>query len=127
MMNHSSSLNLTVQSLQTFVPAKDYTVALEFYQTIGFELVWSNEQLSLMRCQNFSFLLQNFYEQMLAENFMMHLLVDHVDDWWQHLTHVSSQFSHPLQLTQPEDRAWGMCDFTFVDPSGVLWRVASEL
>lgn len=127
MMSNSSSLNLTVQSLKTFVPAKDYTIALEFYQAIGFELVWSNEQLSLMRCQNFSFLLQNFYEQTLAENFMMHLLVGYVDDWWQHLTHVSSQFSHPLQLTQPENRAWGMRDFTFVDPSGVLWRVASEL
>jgi hypothetical protein len=51
----------------------------QFYQDLGFELAWSDDDLAYMRHGNSSFLLQNFYNEVHAGNFMMHLLVTDVD------------------------------------------------
>ena len=70
---------------------------------LGFELAWSDDDLAYMRHGNSSFLLQNFYNEVHAGNFMMHLLVTDVDAWWHH---VQAQGIEP-----PEDRPWGIRDF----------------
>jgi hypothetical protein len=35
-----------------------------------------------------AFLLQNFYVKEHAENFMMQIMVENADDWWEHIKSV---------------------------------------
>lgn len=123
----STSLNLNIQELKTFLPAKDFESSLTFYNDIGFSTVWNNNGLALLDKDGFKFLLQRFYVKDHSENFVMHLLVDSADDWWRNLDQITSSKHYHINLTKPEDRAWGIRDFAFSDPSGVLWRVGNAL
>ena len=75
--------DLTVVEIKAFVPARDFALSKQFYQDLGFELAWSGDDLAYLRHGDSAFLLQNFYNEEHAGNFMMHLLVADVDAWWQ--------------------------------------------
>lgn len=74
--------NMTTVEIKAFVPSKDFDLSKRFYQDLGFELAWSDDDLAYFRHDGSSFLLQNFYNAEHAANFMMHLLVEDVDAWW---------------------------------------------
>jgi uncharacterized glyoxalase superfamily protein PhnB len=75
---------------------------------------------------NASFLLQNFYVKELADNFMMHLLVEDVDAWWANVQERQIAQRYGVRILPPEQRPWKMRDFVLIDPSGVLWRIAEN-
>ena len=107
------------------MPARDFELSKRFYQAIGFELVWSTPQVAYFRHGRSSFLLQNFYVEAFAGNFKMHLWVEDVDAWWEHVSAAAREFG--ISVQPPEDRPWGMRDFPLIDPSGVLWRVGEAM
>ncbi|WP_339525949.1 hypothetical protein [Pseudomonas sp. EA_35y_Pfl2_R111] len=70
--------------LKTFVPARDFALSQAFYQALGFKPGWVGDDLAYFsHGDHCAFLLQNFYVVEQAENFVMHLLVEDVDAWWQ--------------------------------------------
>lgn len=115
--------DLTTVEVKAFVPSRDFATSTQFYQDLGFDLVWSDTELAYFRHGSSSFLLQNFYNKTHADNFMMHLLVNVVDAWWRHVQTQDIAARYGVSVEAPEDRPWGMRDFTIVDPTGVLWRV----
>jgi uncharacterized glyoxalase superfamily protein PhnB len=119
--------SLTTVEVKAFVPARDLALSKQFYQDIGFELAWSDDDLAYMRRGNSSFLLQNFYNEVHAGNFMMHLLVTDVDAWWHHVQAQGIALKYNTKTEPPEDRPWGIRDFVLVDPTGVLWRVGQNI
>ncbi|WP_417384006.1 VOC family protein [Gimesia sp.] len=112
--------------LKAFVPAKDFALSQRFYQDLGFQIPWTSEELAYLHCGNCTFLLQNFYEKALAENFMMHLSVKSVDAWWEHVQKQKIAEKYNVKVTEPEQRPWKMRDFVLIDPSGVLWRISEN-
>ncbi|WP_419759523.1 hypothetical protein [Acidisoma sp.] len=72
-----------VVALRAFVPAKDYAVSKQFYAALGFRPTMENDEVTILKMESFSFILQNFYNQALAENLMIQLLVRNADAWWQ--------------------------------------------
>ena len=120
-----STLN-TIE-LKAFVPAKDFALAKQFYQDLGFTMPWASDELAYLHHGNVSFLLQNFYVKELAENLMMHLLVQSVDAWWAFVQEKKIAEKYRIKLLPPEPRPWGMRDFVLIDPSGVLWRIAENI
>jgi catechol 2,3-dioxygenase-like lactoylglutathione lyase family enzyme len=68
--------DMTSVEVKAYVPSKDFALSKRFYQDLGFDLVWSSEDLAYLRHGNSSFLLQNFCKKEHADNFMMHLLVE---------------------------------------------------
>lgn len=113
--------------IKAFVPARDFALSRQFYQDLGFELAWSSEDLAYLHHGDCSFLLQNFYVQEHADNFMMHLLVTDVDAWWRHIEARGIASKYNVAAGPPEDRPWGIRDFTLVDPTGVLWRIGQNI
>ncbi|MEA2938052.1 MAG: hypothetical protein QOC56_1556 [Alphaproteobacteria bacterium] len=118
--------NLTTVEAKAFVPARDFELSKQFYQDLGFVLVWSDESLASLRHGNSSFLLQNFYVEAHAGNFMMHLLVKDVDAWWRHLQAQGIAAKYGTKMQPPEDHG-SMRDFVLVDPAGVLWRIGQSI
>jgi uncharacterized glyoxalase superfamily protein PhnB len=119
--------NLTTVEVKAFVPARDFVLSKQFYQDLGFELAWSDDNLAYLHYGNSSFLLQNFYNETHAGNFMMHLLVNDVDAWWRHVQAQGIASKYNTKTEPPEDRSWGLRDFVLVDPTGVLWRIGQNI
>jgi len=127
MENITKKHALKAYSLKAFVPALDFERSKAFYLDIGFKIRWEDAMLAHMETSRQGFLLQNFYVKELAENFVMHLMVESVDDWWKTINHVVELKKYNTHLSEPKDQIWGLRDFSFKDPSGVLWKVANEI
>ena len=119
--------NMASIEVKAFVPARDLELSKQFYQDLGFALVWSSDDLAYFRHDNSSFLLQNFYRKEHAENFMMHLLVEDADAWWNHVQTQGMIARYGVLAEPPSDKPWGLRDFVIVDPTGVLWRIGQEI
>lgn len=119
--------NLTTVELKTFVPAKDFARSREFYQALGFNMPWSDDNMAYMHHGNSSFMLQNFYVREQAENFVMHLLVEDVAAWHRHLSAAGVAERFDVRMGELVDQPWGMREFVLFDPSGVLWHIAQNI
>lgn len=118
--------NLKTVELKPFVPAQDYELSKRFYQDIGFTLASDTQGVAYFHHQNVSFLLQRFYLKELAENLMLHLLVEDVDAWRARLDGAGIVEKYGVQIGAVEQQPWRMRDFVLFDPSGVLWRIAQN-
>ncbi len=54
--------NLRSIEVKAFVPARDFELSKRFYQDLGFEVAWSDDDLAFLRHDDSAFLLQRFYE-----------------------------------------------------------------
>jgi hypothetical protein len=115
--------NLSTIEIKAFVPAKDFELSKRFYKDLGFDLAWEDEHLAEFRHGEARFLLQNFFNEAHAANFMMHLLVEDVDAWWSKISGDSIPARYGVSAQPPKDHPGNMRDFTLVDPTGVLWRI----
>jgi len=118
--------NLRTIELKPFVPAKDFDLSKRFYRDIGFTLASDAEGIAYFHHENVSFLLQNFYIKDLADNLMLHLLVEDVDAWQAHLVNVDISGRYGVRISPIQQQPWRMRDFVIGDPSGVLWRIAQN-
>jgi len=119
--------DLTAVEIKAFVPARDFNLSKQFYQDLGFDLLWSSDDLAYLQRGDCSFLLQNYYVKEHADNFMMHLLVDDVDAWWRHVEAQKIGSKYATKAEPPQDQPWGIRDFVLVDPTGVLWRIGQDI
>ena len=109
--------NMTTVEIKAFVPARDFELSKRFYSDLGFEMAWSSEDLAYFHAGGSSFLLQRFYVKEHAGNFMMHMLVEDVASWWEHVTSQQLASKYGVRVNPPEDRPWGIRDFTIDDPT----------
>ena len=118
--------NLRAVEIKAFVPAKDFALSKRFYQDIGFVLASDSGGVAYFHHDGVSFLLQDFYEEALANNLMMHLLVEDVDAWRTQIDELGIAAKYAVRVTDVEQQPWRMRDFALIDPSGVLWRIAQN-
>lgn len=119
--------SLRVIEVKAFVPARDFALSKQFYQDIGFEMASDDEGVAYFHHGDASFLLQDFYSEELASNFMMHLLVEDVDTWHANLRDAGVSQKYSVEIGPIEVQPWRMRDFVLFDPSGVLWRIAQNV
>jgi hypothetical protein len=117
--------NVDTIELKPFLPSKDFEVSQRFYQDLGFTMESLGPDLAYFSHGASKFLLQNFYIKTLAENFVVHLLVHDVDSWWEVANNVMAKYGTSLDVVRSQP--WGLRDFTFLDPCGVLWRVGQAI
>ncbi len=112
--------------MRPFLPAKDFGLCKRFYEALGFEKLLDSEVV-IFSAGSGGFVLQNYYQKEWAENFMMQLMVDDLDQWWAHISALDlpGQFGVP-QPKAPALQPWGLRIAYVVDPSGVLWHVAER-
>ncbi|RZJ12746.1 MAG: glyoxalase [Rubrivivax sp.] len=108
------------------MPAKDFELSKRFYEALGFEKVLDAE-VAIFNAGSGGFILQRYYQEDWANNFMMQLMVDDVDAWWAHLQSLDlpRRFGVP-PLKAPAMQPWGLRVAYVVDPSGVLWHVSQR-
>ena len=115
-----------VLELKPFVPAKDFALSRRFYADLGFVEASEVGGVAYFHHGDASFLLQDFYDRSLAENLMLHLLVEDVSAWHARLAGVDIAGRYGVRQSEIVRQTWRMRDFTLTDPSGVLWRIAQN-
>jgi hypothetical protein len=68
--------NLRITEIKAFVPSKNFEISKQFYQDLGFTMDSDDDGIAYFHFENVSFLLQDYCVEALAENFMMHILVE---------------------------------------------------
>lgn len=112
--------------VRPFLPARDFELSKRFYEALGFKKTLDSE-VAIFSAGSGGFLLQRYYQKEWAENFMMQLMVDDLDAWWNHILalNLPQQFAVPAPKP-PAMQPWGLRIAYVVDPSGVLWHVAER-
>ncbi len=118
---------LQVTEIKAFVPAKDFGRSKQFYMDIGFTMASEGGGVAYFHADHASFLLQDFYVDTCADNFMMHLLVKDVEAWWQRIHDARVVETYGVMLSKIELQPWRMRDFCLTDPTGVLWRIGQNV
>lgn len=118
--------NLKITEIKAFVPAKDFELSKRFYQDLGFTMASEGGGVAYFHFGHVSFLLQDFCAESLAENFMMHILVEDVDAWHAHVVASNVATQYGTRVGPIESQPWRMRDFCLLDPSGVLWRIGQN-
>ena len=76
--------------------------------------------------RNFA-LSRQFYPKDHAENFMMHLMVENADEWWEHIRNLGLAEKYSLGMAKPPAlQPWGLRVLYLTDPTGVLWHIADR-
>ena len=114
-----------IRAFRPFLPAKDYRTSLAYYEALGFHAYPLGETMAELSLGDHTVLLQGFYVKELAENFVMHVLVDDVQAWWRHVQALDlpGRFG-VFPSNPPRDEPWGLTVLYLTDPAGVLWHFA---
>src|SRR5215471_3488259 len=123
MSNDPNNLARTVTAMRPMVPARDFDVSSRFYVDLGFQPKRLTERLVEMHLGAYSFILQNYYVEAWADNFVMHMRVSDVRLWWDHILGLDLAGRYAIKTKAPQMEEWGMV-VGITDPSGVLWRIA---
>lgn len=114
-----------IRAFRPFLPAKEFATSLRFYEAIGFHAYRLGDALAELSLGPHAFLLQGNYVKEWAENTVMHVLVEDVQAWWQHIhsLNLAEQFgiSSPAP---PRVEPWGLTVVYVSDPTGILWHFA---
>jgi uncharacterized glyoxalase superfamily protein PhnB len=118
--------NLGVTEIKAFVPSRDFQLSKQFYKDFGFIMASEGGGIAYFRLGHASFLLQDFCAESLTESFMMHMLVEDVDAWWNRVRDSGVDAKYGVKISKIQLQPWRMRDFCVTDPSGVLWRIAQN-
>ena len=114
-------------ALRPFVPGRDFELSKRFYSDLGFQVVPLGDKVAAIGIGAFQFLLQDFFVQEWADNFMMHMLVNNLDQWWESIAALDLAARYEVRApTPPKLEPWGLRVAYVFDPSGILWHFAEE-
>jgi hypothetical protein len=116
---------LTVKAMRPMVPAKDFEISKKFYLELGFRAQTLADRVVEMHLGAYSFILQDYYVEEWANNFVMHVSVADLGHWWQHICALDLTSRYGVKAGPPKQESWGMVA-GLIDPSGVLWRFSQS-
>ncbi len=114
------------ERVRPFVPAMDPDLSKRFWEALGFEKVLDGE-VAIFNAGSGGFILQRYYQKDWAENFVVQLMVDDLDEWWAHIVGLDLPAKFGVQPPKPPAmQPWGLLTAYVYDPCGVLWHVAER-
>jgi hypothetical protein len=119
---------LSAFRVRPFIPGgKDYELSKRFYAALGFRMVFDSGEVSGWENDGGAFLLQNYFHEGWAHNFMMQLMVHDLDAWWAHIQALDlpGQFG-VAPPKPPKPQPWGLIVAYVVGPCGELWHIAQK-
>jgi len=118
--------NLEVVDVRPFIGAQDLQTSRNFYEGLGWSVIFESENLLVMELADHRFNLQNYYEKNWCENTMLHIAVADVSVWFDHVSRVLQDNSFPAAVRmsdEPKDEGYANV-FHVWDPAGILLHFA---
>jgi hypothetical protein len=86
-----------------------------------------DDQACELELEGYRFILQHFYVKDHAGNFMMSLMVEDADKWWEYIQATGLVKKYNLHMAKPPElQPWGLRVLYLTDPTGVLWHIADR-
>lgn len=120
--------DLTASDIKTFVGSKNFEESRDFYEAIGFKLIFDAGDLAEFELGNSRFYLQKYYQKKWCENSMLHIAVADAAAWYRHVAAVLEKRKFgAARVREPSEQSYGAL-VTFVwDPAGVLLHFAQPI
>lgn len=106
---------MDVLDIKAFIPSKDYEISRSFYSEIGFKSEYVTDDLTLFQNGECLFFLQRFYNQDLANNFMLQICVSDIEEAFE----LCSTSRHKTKISPIQQESWGKVFY--------LWGPVGEL
>lgn len=108
MSNGVMELAQALRSMRPMVPAKTFDISKRFYIDLGFEPRPLTDNLVEMRLGAYAFILQGYYVQQWADNFVMHMSVSDLRLWWNHIVSIDLPSRYGVKSpSAPQSEGWG--------------------
>lgn len=113
-------------SISAFVPSgKDFQKSKQLFLELGFKVVRESADFIGFENNGFSFILQNFDNKEFAENFMMSVKVDNLDEFWCEISEKNLPEKFGVKINSPKDFPWGR-EVNMIDIAGVCWHFSAS-
>ena len=109
-------------SLKPFVPSgPDFKSARNFFQDLGFTLLWDAGDYAGFENGTCAFILQSFDNKAFAENFMVSVGIKNADEFWQAVTDKKLVEKYGIRLSKPCNQPYGR-EVNIIDTAVVCWH-----
>ncbi|MBI1401927.1 MAG: glyoxalase [Porphyrobacter sp.] len=109
-----------------FVPSKDLATSIAFYEALGFTRQHVDESIAVMDYEGATILVQPYWVEEWAGNWMAQLQVANLDAWWTRAEAALAGRFAPGVMKPPSMQPWGLRVAFLSDPAGALWHVSGE-
>lgn len=112
---------MNIHNIRTFVPSIDFEVSKQFYLDLGFEISWEGEDLIIFGTKTQNFFLQKAYVKEWAENCMMQMHVDNLEDLYDKALPLIDKYEN-TKINSIFTADYGRT-FHLIGPAGELWHM----
>lgn len=114
----------TAKDLKVFVPTQDFELSIEFYTALGCKENWRIDGLAEMELGGTRFLLQKYFQKDWAHNFMMYIVIDNAQAWYEHVKQILREKKYgDARVNPPKQESHALVTYVW-DPCGVLLHFA---
>lgn len=109
-------------SIEAFVPSgADFKKSRELFLELGFEITWEYDDVIGFENNGCKFILQKNDDKSFAENFMMSVKIDDLDEFWEKISALNLPEKFGIKLNPPQNFPWGR-EVNLIDIAGVCWH-----
>lgn len=109
-------------SLQPFVPSgSDFESSKQLFLELGFAINWDAGDYTGFKRDGCRFILQKFNNKEFAENFMISVAVDNLDEFWTEISQKDLPQKFGVRLKEPTQMPYAK-EVNMIDIAGVCWH-----
>ena len=112
---------MNIIQIRTFIPSKDFETSKQFYQDLGFEILWNDQKMATIGTTTQNFFLQDYYVEEWANNFMLQMIVDDLDGLYTKASLLIEKYEG-TKIKAIFDADYGRT-FHLIGPAGELWHM----
>ena len=112
---------MNIIQIRTFLPSKDFETSKNFYKDLGFTVTWENHELAEIGIAKQNFFLQKYYQEDWANNLMMQMFVDDLDELYSKAAPLIDKYEG-TKIKSIFETDYGRT-FHLIGPAGVLWHM----
>lgn len=109
-------------SLEPFVPSgSNFEGSKQLFQELGFTINWDAGDYIGFEKDGCKFILQRFDNNEFAQNFMISVRVNNVEDFWKSSIEKNLTAKYGVKIGQPTKQPYGK-EVNIIDIAGVCWH-----
>ena len=113
-------------SLQPFVPSgDDFKSSKQLFEELGFTIKWDAGDYVGFQKDECRFILQNFTNRDFAENFMITVDVDNVDEFRKEVIDKDIPKRFGISIGEASEQPYGR-EVNIIDIAGVCWHFVQQ-
>jgi hypothetical protein len=113
---------MKLTSLEPFVPSgPDFEGSKQLFLNLGFTINWDAGDYIGFQRDGCKFILQKFSNKEFAENFMVRVAVDDLDEFWKEIEQKDLPAKFGVRIKEPTQLPYGR-EVHMIDLAGVCWH-----